>query len=115
MTSRASWFVSALVPLALLCGCRTVPVPQAATPAPRPAAAVAGPSHQGTPIELVPFRSGVSSAVVERLARQAGCTGGQGAGLVSEPGPVEMYRMACDGGRVFLARCELRQCVAVRK
>jgi hypothetical protein len=44
------------------------------------------------------------------MAKQSGCTGGPGAGLVSEPGPVEMYRMACGDGRVFLARCELRQC-----
>ncbi|AXA94442.1 hypothetical protein [Massilia sp. YMA4] len=72
---------------------------------------VVGPTHDGTPIETVPFRSGVSSATVERLARQAGCTGSQGAGLVSEPGPVEVYRLRCDDGRTFLARCELRQCV----
>ncbi len=115
MNRRSSWYALALLPLVVLCGCRTAPVPQPAAAAPKPAAVVAGPSHQGTPIELVPFRSGVSSAVVERLARQHGCTGGQGAGLVSEPGPVEIYRMACDGGRVFLARCELRQCAVLRK
>jgi len=41
--------------------------------------------------------------------------GGQGAGLMTEAGPVEVYRMRCESGamqgRVFTARCELRQCV----
>jgi hypothetical protein len=63
----------------------------------------------GAPIERVPFRIGVSSSTVEQLARQHACTG-QGAGLVTEPGPVEVYRMQCADGKVFMARCELRQC-----
>lgn len=97
--------------LALLAGCAgRAPAPVVMAPA-TPVVTGSGPMHDGTPIETVPFRSGVSSATVERLARQAGCTGSQGAGLVSEPGPVEVYRMRCDGGRTFLARCELRQCV----
>ena len=85
-------------------------------PAPAPAAAVkpAAPGLEdpnGTPIERVPFRIGVSSATVEKMAKQQGCTSGQGAGLVTEPGPVEVYRMRCEDGKVFMARCELRQCV----
>ncbi|MFL6673438.1 MAG: hypothetical protein ACJ8LG_09120 [Massilia sp.] len=64
----------------------------------------------GAPIERVPFRAGVSSATVEKLAKQQACNGGPGAGLVTEPGPVEVYRMQCDNGKVFMARCELRQC-----
>jgi hypothetical protein len=64
----------------------------------------------GMPIERVPFRPGVSSFTVERLARQAQCTSSIGAGLVTEAGPVEVYRIACDDGKVFMARCELRQC-----
>jgi hypothetical protein len=64
----------------------------------------------GVPIERVPFRAGVSSATVEKLARQHVCTGGQGAGLVTEPGPVEVYKMQCADGKVLMARCELRQC-----
>jgi hypothetical protein len=64
----------------------------------------------GTPIQKLPFRLGVSSNTVEKLARQQACTGGQGAGLVTESGPVEVYRMQCDNGKVFMARCELRQC-----
>jgi hypothetical protein len=67
--------------------------------------------EQGVAIERVAFRAGVSSVTVERLARQQACSGGQGAGLVTEPGPVEVYRMQCDNGKVFMARCELRQCV----
>jgi hypothetical protein len=46
---------------------------------------------------------------VEQLARQHACVG-QGAGLVTEPGPVEVYRLQCSDGKVFMARCELRQC-----
>ncbi|MGH8855301.1 MAG: hypothetical protein ACREWI_13600 [Telluria sp.] len=65
----------------------------------------------GTAIERVPFRMGVSSSTVEKMAKQQGCTGGQGAGLVTEAGPVEVYRMRCENGKVFMARCELRQCV----
>lgn len=64
----------------------------------------------GVEIEKVPFRPGVSSATVEQLAKRQACTGGAGAGLLTPPGPVEVYRMACDNGKVFMARCELRQC-----
>ena len=88
-------------------------------PARRPVAAVqpAAPGlhdPNGTPIERVPFRTGVSSATVEKMAKERGCTGGEGAGLVTEAGPVEVYRMRCEEGpmrgKVFTARCELRQC-----
>lgn len=61
-------------------------------------------------VQKVEFHSGVSSATVERLARRHGCTGRTGAGLLTEKGPVEVYRMQCDNGAVFMARCELRQC-----
>lgn len=64
----------------------------------------------GVEVQKVEFRPGISSASVEQLAKAVQCRGGQGAGLVTEPGPVEVYRMACEDGRVFLARCELRQC-----
>ncbi len=67
----------------------------------------------GVPIERVPFRAGISSVTVENMAKQHGCTGGQGAGLMTEQGPVEVYRMLCDNGKVFRARCELRQCKAM--
>lgn len=70
----------------------------------------------GVAIEKVAFRAGVSSATVERMARLAGCesNGGPGAGLMSESGPVEVYRMMCSNGKAYLAKCELRQCKALR-
>jgi hypothetical protein len=97
---------------ALLGGCShfhhgAPPAPAAAAAPVRPA----GPMDaNGTPIEKLPFRLGVSSNTVEKMARQQACMGGQGAGLVTESGPVEVYRMQCDNGKVFMARCELRQC-----
>ncbi|SFV16327.1 hypothetical protein [Pseudoduganella namucuonensis] len=68
----------------------------------------------GVEIERVEFRAGVSSATVENMAKQGGCVGGPGAGLVSQPGPVEIYRMVCGDGRTYLAKCELRQCKPLR-
>lgn len=65
-------------------------------------------------IQTIEFSPGVSSATVERLARQYGCNGGNGAGLITDKGPVEVYRMVCDNGKTFLARCELRQCQTIR-
>lgn len=67
----------------------------------------------GAPIERIAFRPGVSSVTVERLGKQRACMSNEGAGLVTTPGPVEVYRMMCDGGKVFMARCELRQCKAM--
>lgn len=67
----------------------------------------------GAPIEALPFRQGVSSATVERLGKQQACVSREGAGLVTPQGPVEVYKMVCDSGRVFMARCELRQCRAM--
>jgi hypothetical protein len=67
----------------------------------------------GAPIERIAFRPGVSSVTVEKLAKQRACGNNEGAGLVTEPGPVEVYRMVCDSGKVFMARCELRQCKAM--
>jgi hypothetical protein len=103
----------------LLGGCtlfksRMEPASASAPAAARPAApALVDPN--GTPIERVPFRTGVSSSTVEKMAKRQGCTGGQGAGLVTQAGPVEVYRMQCEDGamrgKVFMARCELRQCV----
>jgi hypothetical protein len=61
-------------------------------------------------LQRIPFRTGVSSATVEQLARAESCRGGPGAGLITDAGPVEVYRMVCDGGKVFMARCEMRQC-----
>lgn len=68
------------------------------------------PSSDVVEIQRVPFKVGVSSTTVEKLARAQACTSTQGAGLITEPGPVEVYRMQCENGKVFMARCELRQC-----
>jgi len=68
------------------------------------------PSSDVATVQRVPFRVGVSSTTVEKLAREQACNSAQGAGLMTEPGPVEVYRVRCDDGKVFTARCELRQC-----
>jgi hypothetical protein len=102
----------ALASVLALAGCsafhrQSVPAPAAAhAPAPAPGLT----ALDGAPIEKIPFHTGVSSATVERMARDQACTGGQGAGLITQPGPVEVYRMQCGDGKVFMARCELRQC-----
>jgi hypothetical protein len=82
--------------------------PMVAAPAPAAPAVDAN----GVEIERVPFRAGVSSTTVEKLALAQGCTGtnSQGAGLMTPQGPVEIYRMICDSNKVFMARCEFRQC-----
>ena len=89
-----------------------------AAPAPAGTVMTGAPAPAPAPaIETIPFRTGVSSATVEKMARQQGCAGGQGAGLITEPGPIEVYRMRCEEGamrgKVFKARCELRQCRAM--
>jgi hypothetical protein len=82
-------------------------------PAPVKAAPVGLVDANGVPIERIAFRAGVSSVTVERLGKNQACLSDAGAGLVTEPGPVEVYRMVCDSGKVFMARCELRQCKAM--
>lgn len=78
-------------------------------PAPAPLVQVA----PAQPVERIPFRWGVSSVTVEKLGKQQGCASNEGAGLLTEPGPVEVYKMVCGSGKVFMARCELRQCKAM--
>jgi len=83
-------------------------------PAWKPVAKTAAPAQYDAQGNAVPkVRVGVSSVTVERLASAEGCTGGQGASLTGEPGPVEMYRMVCGSGQVFVAKCEFRQCKPV--
>jgi len=67
----------------------------------------------GAPMARIPFRAGVSTVTVENMAKQIGCVGGQGAGLVTPQGPVETYQMVCSDKRVFMAKCEFRQCKAI--
>lgn len=65
-------------------------------------------------VEKIEFRPGISSATVEKLGRRHGCATNAGAGLITEPGPVEVYRIQCDNGATFKAKCELRQCQPMR-
>lgn len=65
-------------------------------------------------LQTVDFRPGMSSTTVERLAKRFGCEGSTGAGLITDKGPVEIYRMKCDNGTTFMAQCELRQCRPMR-
>jgi hypothetical protein len=66
--------------------------------------------QNGAAIERIAFRPGVSSVTVEKLGKLQACESAEGAGLLTEAGPVEVYRMVCGNGKVFMARCELRQC-----
>ncbi len=66
-------------------------------------------------IQMVEFKLGVSSITVERMAKNVGCTGGKGAGLMSSNGSTELYRMNCENGSTIMARCELRQCQILDK
>jgi len=99
---KHAWIVAAAV---LLGGCSVfgsgVDLSQPAPVAPSP---------DVVEIQRVPFKVGVSSTTVEQLAKAQACTSAQGAGLMTEPGPIEVYRMQCENGKVFMARCELRQC-----
>lgn len=74
------------------------------------APAVQAPANDINVVQRVPFRIGTSSNTVEQMGKAQGCASTQGAGLVTEPGPVEVYRMQCENGTVFMARCELREC-----
>jgi hypothetical protein len=78
-----------------------------------PSAAQSPPGAGITPgliIKTIEFRTGVSSVTVEKMAKKVGCSGGKGAGLITPKAAVEVYRMVCDNGRTFVARCETRQC-----
>ncbi|MEN9866259.1 MAG: hypothetical protein RL748_1849 [Pseudomonadota bacterium] len=79
---------------------------------PSPATAQKSGMLTAAEVQQIPFQVAVSSVTVEKLAAQQGCTGGKGASLATEKGPVEVYKMQCDNGKVFLAKCELRQCKA---
>jgi len=103
--------------LAALAGCamlkRPAPVEPVRTSAPAAVVQTGLRTLDGAPIEALPFRPGVSSVTVERLGRQQGCVSREGAGLMTPAGPVEVYKMVCESGKIFTARCELRQCKAM--
>lgn len=91
------------------CATRNKPMAQWVPPTVRAQAPILT-DADGNPIENVPFRAGISSVTVEKMAQAQGCTSTQGAGLLTPQGPVEVYRVVCESRQVFMARCELRQC-----
>ncbi|RZI41174.1 hypothetical protein EGT07_18980 [Herbaspirillum sp. HC18] len=122
---RSLGIVTALV---LLGGCSSIPLPSFfSLPSSEPVQTEAPQAPRTAPgemmvtdengdviVQTVDFRPGTSSATVERLAKRFGCTGTQGAGLITEKGPLEVYRMKCENGTTFMAQCELRQCRPMR-
>jgi major membrane immunogen (membrane-anchored lipoprotein) len=102
---------AALIVSLLLTGCSLFPKSKQAddnqTLASKPKKDV---SNGDNGMQKVEFVTGVSSVTVEKLAAKNQCTSKLGAGQISPKGPVEMYRIQCDDGRVLMARCELRQC-----
>jgi hypothetical protein len=88
--------------------------PHAASAVAQPDSIVIRDERGSAVLEKVAFRPGVSSATVERLARRFGCSGSPGAGLITDKGPLEVYRLQCDNGTTFMAQCELRQCRPMR-
>lgn len=98
--------------LLAMAACKTVSpsTTQVANPAANNSKSTQGSNGEAFKIEKVPFKIGVSSLTVERLAQQNKCETNEGAGLLTPKGPVEIYRLSCTNGQVFMARCELRQC-----
>lgn len=84
------------------------------SPQQQPANNTADEQQREPEIQKIPFRLGRSSYTVGELAKKNGCAGMASAALVTEQGPVEVYRMRCAGGQTFLARCEVRQCAPLR-
>ncbi len=67
-------------------------------------------SYEDPVLQKIEFKTGVSSVTVEKLAMQSQCSSKQGAAQITPKAPIEVYRVSCDDGRVFMAKCELRQC-----
>lgn len=53
---------------------------------------------------------GKYSYTIEKMAKTNGCQGGTGAYLTTDAGPIEGYRIDCEGGAIYLARCEYGKC-----
>jgi hypothetical protein len=100
-----------------------VPVPVQAAPASVSApATVASPPGAAANSEYAQyagmntiFRVGESSYSVEEMTKASGCVSSKGASWVDGKAPVEYYRVACNDGRVIVARCEFRQCAEIRQ
>ncbi len=74
-----------------------------------------GDEEEEEDVQTESFRLGRSSYVVGEMAKKNACYSNAGAGLITEQGPVEIYRLKCKNGKVYLARCELRQCVQIQE
>jgi len=57
-----------------------------------------------------PSKVPAMSFEVERLARMNGCTPLAAADLLTEPGPVETFRVRCSAGSEVIIKCEYRKC-----
>jgi hypothetical protein len=116
MTPQATITNLTLILLLLVGGCKTAVAPSKVEvvskplPAAVPTERLSQENIDALKIEKIPYLQGISSATVERLALLNRCEGIDGAGLITPKGPVEVYRLPCKDGKVFLARCELRQC-----
>lgn len=64
-------------------------------------------------IQKIDNNPGISSTTVERLAKQNQCEPKEIVNLLTPKGPIEIYRTTCEDGKIFMARCELRQCKAM--
>ncbi len=99
----------------LISGCslftKTKPASEAATKPAQTQILAHGLADNADPVaQKIEFKTGISSVTVEKLAIQNQCTSKQGAAQITPKAPVEVYRVSCDDGRVFMAKCELRQC-----
>lgn len=55
---------------------------------------------------------GKHSYTIEQMAKATGCRGGTGAYLTTDTGPIEAYRIDCEGGATYQARCEYGKCAS---
>jgi hypothetical protein len=103
-----------IVTTALISGCGLLPKASSGNDAKnKPVKApmeVNSPANASPILQKIEFTTGVSSVIVERMASKNQCISQQGAGQITPKGPTEIYRVNCEDGRVFMAKCELRQC-----
>jgi hypothetical protein len=63
---------------------------------------------------LLPVASGQSSRDVERMNESRSCAAAPKAELVAKGPGSETYRVACDNGETFIARCQFGNCRAMK-
>jgi hypothetical protein len=79
-------------------------------PAPGQSVASDGAGSKSVREKTADQKMGKHSYAVEKMAGAAGCNGGSGAYLTTESGPIEDYRIDCEDGATYLARCEYGTC-----